>query len=202
MDFDVSWWKVAIWVLTTFGIVGTIALAALFPLVFKAAGAGVVRFVSLLLSYRLGCAVLAAIVAAGITDYVRHSIEDDRHAAEAAEFKAAQDARDERIKSETRALVLKEIADAKVADAATDKDVKGFTDALPKPADTGNPFAVGNDACRLRHIFGQAECGPDWPKGVSKADAKDAGVGDQRRHGLSSIVRRIRGSHQQGQQGN
>ena len=197
---DFSWWKIAWWGVGTFGLAGTIFLAVAFPVVFKVAFSAVVRFIALLLSYRAGCARLAAIVAAVAADYWRHSTEDAKHAAESAAFERAQTERDARIQRDIRAAVLKEIADAAVENVATDKDAKDFTDALPKPPpDTRNLFRVGPDACRLRSIYGQAGCGPHGAQGVPKADAKDAGVGDRRGHGLSSVVRRIGRDHQQGQ---
>lgn len=187
MDFDVSWWKVLVWALTTFGVAGTIALIVFAPALARAAGWAVVRFFSFVFSYRLGCALVAAIVGALVADYVRHSIEDDRHAAETAEFNRKQDERDKRIAQETRELVWKEIADATAENAVTDKEVKDFTDALPKPPpETGNVFRVGADACRLRGIAGQAECGRSGAQRVSQADAKPASLRDRIRKRLPS----------------
>jgi hypothetical protein len=195
-------WKIIYWVVGTVGIGGAIALACFFPAVAKLLLDGVVRFFALVFSYRIGCALVAGALAWFVADYVRHSIEDDKHAAEVEAFEKAQKARDARIKTETRALVWEEIANATAENAVTDKDVKDFTDALPKPPDTGNPFAIGSDACRLRAIYGQPGCGSVGAQGVPKADTKDEGVGDQRNHGLSNLVRRIRRHNQQGEQGN
>jgi hypothetical protein len=196
---DAELWKWGWWIVATLGIAGTIALFAFFPAAASIALNAVVRFFSLVLSYRIGCAVVAAILAALAADYWRHSTEDAKHAAEVAAFEAAQDARDKRIASETRELVWKEIADATAENAVTDKDVKDFTDALPKPPETGNLFRVGTDACRLRHIYGQVECGPHGVERMPKADPRHEGVRDRRAHGLSNLVRRSRGSDQQGQ---
>lgn len=192
MPLDVSTWKLLVWGVATFGVAGTIAFIVFFPLLAKAAGWALVRFFTFVFSYRLGCAVVAAIVACLITDYVRRSIEDDRHAAElkemSAAFRQAQALRDARIAKDTRELVLQEIAAAKVEDAPVDKEVKDFTDALPKPTTpTGNLFRVGDDACRLRSIVGQGQagCGPIGPQGVSKTDAGNARLRDRIRKRLS-----------------
>jgi hypothetical protein len=178
-------WKVAYWMIGTLGVAGTIALFAFAPAVATGALNAVVRFFGLVLSYRIGCAVVAAALAWFIADYVRHSIEDDKHAAEVAAFEKAQDERDARIKIETRELVWKEIADATAENAVTDKEVKDFTDALPKPPDTGNVFRVGADVCRLRRLAGQAECGSDGAQGVPQTDTKPASVKDRIRKRLS-----------------
>jgi hypothetical protein len=202
MDFDFgSSWKLLWWGFGTLGIAGTIALAVAFPAIAKIVLDRVVRLFAFVLSYRVGCALVAAILAALIADYVRHSIDDSKHATELATFKLAQVARDKRIATETRAAVWEEIANATAENAVTDKDVKEFTDALPKPPDTGNLFRVGADACRLRALYGQSGCGPVRAKGMPKADAKDEGVGNRRGHGLSSLVSRIRRDRHQGEQG-
>jgi hypothetical protein len=177
-------WKVAYWMIGTLGVAGTIALFAFAPAVATGALNAVVRFFGLVLSYRIGCAVVAAALSWFIADYVRHSIEDDKHAAANAAFEAAQVARDERIKIETRELVWKEIADATAENAVTDKEVKEFTDALPKPPETGNVFRVGADSCRLRKLAGQADCGSDGAQGVPKADTKPASLKDRIRKRL------------------
>jgi hypothetical protein len=177
---DLSWWKLLWWAVGVFGIGGLIAICALYPVVL----AVVARFFRAVLSTRIGCAVVAAIVAAVIADYWRHSVEDAKHAAEVAAFEAAQDARDKRIATETRELVWKEIANATAENAVTDKDVKDFTDALPKPPETGNPFRIGTDVCRLRSLYGQAGCRSDGAAGVSKTDTPAASVRDRIRRRL------------------
>jgi hypothetical protein len=177
---DLSWWKLIWWAVGVFGIGGLIAICALYPVVL----AVVARFFRAVLSTRIGCAVVAAIVAAIIADYWRHSTEDAKHAAEVAAFEAAQDARDKRIATETRELVWKEIANATAENAATDKDVKDFTDALPKPPETDNPFRIGADVCRLRSLYGQAGCRPDGAQGVPKTDPAAASIRDRIRRRL------------------
>lgn len=181
---DLQWWKIIIWAVGTVGVGGVVAFAIAAPAAAKLVLDAVVRFFALILSYRIGCAVVAAALAWFVADYVRHSIEDDKHAARVKAFEQEQVARDARIKAETRDLVLKEVAEATAENAATDKDVKDFTDALPKPPETGNPFAVGSDSCRLRAIVGQAGCGSDGAQGVPKVDTKAASLRDRIRKRL------------------
>jgi hypothetical protein len=185
--FEFSVWKIAVWALATFGVAGTIALIVFAPALAKVAASAVVRCFAFVFSYRLGCAVVAALLAYAVADYVRRSIEDDRHAAANAAFVQKQIERDARIKTETRELVLKEVAAAAAENAATDKDVKDFTDALPipPPTPTGNPFLIGADVCRLRAIYGQTECRPDGATGVPKTDAPAASLRDRIRKRLS-----------------
>jgi hypothetical protein len=182
-----SGWKVVVWLLATFGVAGTIALFVFVPTLARLVGSAVVRCFAVVFSYRIGCAVVAALLACLITDYVRHSIEDKRHADAEASFKLAQSARDRRIAEETRESVWKEIANATAENAVIDKEVKDFTDALPvsnPPSQTGNSFAVGNDACRLRRIAGQTECGSGGSKRVPPAHAAARGFGNRSADGL------------------
>jgi hypothetical protein len=194
-----SWWKLAYWLIGTLGVAGTIALLVFFPAVFSIAFKAVVRFFSLVLSYRVGCAVVAAIAAALIADYHRHSIDDADFAARSAAFEQAQVDRDERIRQETRENVWKEIANATAENAKTDENVKVFTDALPTPSAAGNPFAISDaDAIRLCHIAGQTECGPRRDKGVSKIRRASRRAADQKIR-LPSLIRNGAWSDQKGQ---
>ena len=192
-----SWWKVVVWLLATFGVAGTIALAVFFPTVARLVGAAVGRCFVVVFSYRVGCAVVAALLAYLVADYVRHSIEDKRHADAEASFRLAQSARDRRIAEETRESVWKEIANATAENAVIDKDVKDFTDALPMPnppiAAGGNLFAVGDDADRLRRIAGQPERGRSGSKRVSKAHSSHWGRRHRTANGLPRAVGRVPG---------
>jgi uncharacterized membrane protein YccC len=189
-----SWWKIGVWLLATFGVAGTIALAVFFPTMARLVGAAVGRCFALVFSYRVGCAVVAALLAYLVADYVRHSIEDKRHADAEASFRLAQSARDRRIAEETRESVWKEIADATAANAVIDKEVKDFTDALPvsnPPTEAGgNLFAVGASADRLRRIAGQSERGRAGSKRVPKAHASHWGHRDRAGNGLPRVVGR------------
>ena len=167
-----SWWKLAYWLTGTVGIAGVIAAFAFLPVLAQAVTSVVVRCFTILFGYRVGCAVVSALLAAFVADYVRHSIDDERHAAEVAAFVQRQDQRDQRIAQQTRELVWKEIANATAENAVIDKDVKEFTDALPTVPIAGNPFRVGADAARLCHIAGATDCGPKRVEGVPAARPK------------------------------
>lgn len=162
----ISWWKVGIWLITTLGIAGTLALLAFlavaYPLVLKGILSAVARFFSWVFSYRIGCAIVAAVAAAFIADYHRHSIDDAEFAQRTALFEHAQKQRDERIKTETREEVWTDIANATAANVVLDKDVKEFTDAPPPPLPTtGDPYNIAPaDRVRLCRIAGKTECEP------------------------------------------
>lgn len=151
------------WLLGTIGIGGTVALAVFAPAVFTMVAQAIARLVGYLLSTRWGCALLAAIVAVVVADVHRSMRDQAEWAERTAEFNRQQEERDRRIADQTRAEVEKEIAAAKVDDKVIDtavKDVIGeFRHVEPVPA-LGNPFRVGDDACRLRAIVGQAGCEP------------------------------------------
>jgi hypothetical protein len=185
-------WKWVWWGVATLGVGGTIALIASFP----AVSGAVVRFFTIVLSYRIGCAVVAAALAWIVADYVRHSIEDKKHAAQVAEFIEKQKQRDARIAQETRDIVAAEQLAADAENSVTDKDVKDFTDALPQ---SGNVFRVGADAARLRRLAGQSERGSDGAKGVPEADTKPASLRDRIRKRLPGGGSGIAGSDRQGQ---
>lgn len=191
-----SWWKLIYWAISLFGIGGTIALLAIYPIAFKAVATVVIRCFSFVLSYRIGCALLAAIMAGLVADYWRHSADDADFAERTAAYNQEQVERDARIAKETRDLVWREIADATAQNTVIDNEVKEFHDALPSVPSTGNIFRIGTDACRLRHIAGQTECGPDGSKPVPKANPGNEGGRHRRSVGLSSGVSRSLGKHQ------
>lgn len=187
-----EWWKTIWWLVATLGVAGTIALFVLAPTVFAKTFEVVVRLFTLLVSYRAGCALLAAIAAALVTDYWRHSRDDAEFAARVAAFEQAQKDRDTRIAKETREDVWKEIANATAANDATDKQVKDFHDALPPVPSTGNAFIVGAASCRLRQIAGFAGCGPDRTQGVPQAGSEGPGTGrpDWAKYRLPGLITR------------
>lgn len=175
MNMSTELWKVGIWIVATVGVAGTITLFVLYPMIMGGIFRGIAKLLGFVLNYRIGCALVAAIVVGFAVDYARHSHDDAIYAARVEAFNQAQDARDAKIRTDTRELVTQEIAEAAISNTATDKDVKGFHDERPavvpeagKP-ETGNPYRVGADACRLRRIAGQAGCGPVGAKGVPKA---------------------------------
>jgi hypothetical protein len=186
-----EWWKLAYWLIGTLGFAGTIALIVFAPGVAKIALDAVVRFFGFVLSYRIGCALVAAVLVFVATDYWRHSLDDADFAARVAAFEAAQDARDKRIAQETRDAVWHEIANATAENVTIDQEVKEFHDALPPVPFTGNPFRVGADAPRLCKIAGQAQCGPKAVnRGVSKARRRAADPGDYGRYRLPGVILR------------
>lgn len=170
------------WLLGTFGIAGTVAMLVFAPTVVPLVVQAVVRFVGYLLSTRWGCALLAAVVAFVVADIHRSTSDEKAFKARTEAFERAQHDRDERIARETREAVTKELADAAKENVKVDEDVKEFKDALPPVPHTGdNPFRVGADACRLRHIAGQVErgCG-ESVNGVPTPRRRPAGRGDNR----------------------
>lgn len=188
-------WKWVWWGVATLGIGGTIALIAIFPVAGGAAIKAVVRFFSIVLAYRVGCALVAAALAALVADYVRHSIEDEKHAAAVAAFEKAQKERDKTIAADTEKWVREQIAAQFIAEQDTNHDVDSFKKDLP----VSDVFRVGADAARLRKLAGQAERGPDGTKGVPKADAKPASLRDRIRKRLPGGGGGIVGRDQQGQ---
>jgi uncharacterized membrane protein YraQ (UPF0718 family) len=177
-----EFWKIGVWLVATLGVAGTIALFVFAPGIASAVMRGVVRCFALVLSYRAGCALVAAILAALAADYWRHSRDDAAFAAQTAAFEKAQDDRDKRITQEVREDVWKEIANATAENARTDETVKGFTDALPQnPTAAGNPFLIGDVAAdRLCKIAGQAQCGPGGDQGVPAARRPGRRATDQK----------------------
>lgn len=192
---NVEWWKLIYWAVSILGVTGTIALFVFFPAAAGIALKAVVRFFGIVLSYRIGCAVVAAIVAALIADYVRHSIEDEKHAAEVAAFEQKQKQRDKTIAADTEKWVREQMAAQFIAEQESNYDVDSFKSDLP----VSSNFRVGADACRLRKIYGQSGCGPDGIKGVPKADARPASLRDRIRKRLPGGGGGIAGGDQQGQ---
>jgi hypothetical protein len=170
-----SLWKIVWWLIATLGVAGTVALAAglfaLGPQALVIAARAVREFFRVVLSYRIGCALLAAISVGIAVDYWRHSRDDAEFARRVAAFEAAQVARDNKVAQDTRELVWQEIANATAENAVIDKDVKEFTDAPPPPLPTtGDPYDIDPaDRIRLCHIAGKTECGPERAQGVRAA---------------------------------
>lgn len=175
-----EWWKIFYWLAGTLGIAGTIALFVFVPNVAGIIFRAVVKFFSFVLSYRVGCALVAALVVGFAVDYWRHSRDDADFAAKTAAFEAAQDARDKRIADDTRASVTAEIANQQKQDDGTNQEVKEFHDTLPPIPALGNPFAVGSDRDRLRIIAGQAVSKPASAKRVSAPRRASPRPGDRK----------------------
>ncbi len=152
--WGVSW----VWYLIgLLGIGGTIAFFVLAPAVAAPIFQAVFRF---LFSTRPGWAIMAALILVPLADAHRSRKDEAAFARRTAEFEQKQKERDERIRAETRDEVTKELADQATSNTKVDTDVDAFKQSLPPVPATGNPFAVGPDACRLRVIAGLA-CNKD-----------------------------------------
>lgn len=176
-----SLWKLIYWIVGTLGVAGTIALFVFFPAVMGTIWKAIIRLFTLVLSYRIGCAIVAAIVVAFAVDYWRHSRDDAAYAAKTAAFEQAQRDRDKRIAQETKDEVWTDIANQTAVNKVTDQEVKEFEDAIPPSPPTGNPFRIGADAGRLCRIAGGTVCGPRRsPQAMPKARAARSNSGDRR----------------------
>lgn len=179
--------KWAYWLLATVGIAGTIALFVFAP----AVGRGLVslawEMLHQLLATRFGCAVLAAVIVGLGVNYLRASLDQEDFAARTAQFEEAKKALAVKIAADTRAEVEKEQRDLNQSAALTDIAVKDFTNGLPvaPPLPAGNPFIVGNDACKLRTIAGLPPCGSERNQRVSGARKRAAAAIHRARQRLS-----------------
>jgi hypothetical protein len=182
------------WIVGTFGVAGLIAFWFLAPVAARLVLQAVVAAFEFVLSYRVGCALLAAIAVGFVVDYQRHAYDDAQFAARTALFEFAQKQRDDGIAQKTRDKVWSEIADATAANVSIDDDVKDFTNvpaAVPLPAvrPVGNPLVIdAADAVRLCHIAGQTQCGPVGSQGVSKA-RRPGGSATDKRFRLPHLIR-------------
>lgn len=185
------------WALGTFGIVGTVLLLWLSPTVLLTIVKASLTF---FITNRYGNMIAVAIVVFFVADVNRSMRDEHDFAARTAAFKQEQKDRDARIAQQTRDEVLAESANQIEANIKTDKEVKEFTDALPLVAHTDdNPFRIGDDACRLRHLAGQLGCEPASPKRMPETRPQTKGGGDRRRFRLPESIRRSLGGDRQGQ---
>lgn len=169
MSFEVIKW--VYWAIGLFGVAGTIALLVFFPVIGRGLFALAVEMLHQLLATRFGCAVLAAVVVGLSVNYMRASLDEDQFQQRMAQFEQLQKDRDAKIAADTRAEVEKEQAELNRSAALTDVAVKDFTNGLQiaPPSPAGNPFRVGDDACKLRHIAGLPPCGSERHQGVPGA---------------------------------
>lgn len=193
------------WVLGVGGIGGIVLLCLLYPVIMQAVLNVVGAILREMLSTRLGCAVLAAIVVGLGVSHMRGKIDNDAFADRTAQFEQQQKQRDAAIAAETREQVTKELADLKKSEDATDTAVKDFTDAAPisppviSPLPATDPLLVGADACKLRIIAGLPACGSERRPGVSGARKRAARTFHHVKQQLPSIISRGPGSAPQGQ---
>lgn len=159
------------WIFGTFGLVGLVAFWFLAPTAGQLTLQIVVRLFKLLLSYRIGCALLAAIAAGLIVDHKRHAYDDEQFAKRTAAFEAAQDHRDATVAQNTRDRVWIDIGNQTALNVETAKEVKEFRDVLPPTPKTGNVFRIGDDDARRLCIiaYGKVGCGPSGGKRVPEA---------------------------------
>jgi hypothetical protein len=188
------------WVWWTLGGAGTLTIALMAWL----APALLVQIVKSAIGFfiftRIGNIIAAAAIAFLVGDVNRSIRDQNEFAARTASFEQAQQQRDAMIAEQTREQVTKEIAAAQAANAQTDKEVTEFDHAIPPvPYAQTNPFRVGADACRLRHIAGETQCGPASPThGLPKARSATQGAADHPRHRLPGLVQRVLGHHRKG----
>lgn len=186
------------WALGTFGTVGTLLLLWLAPATLAMVVKSVLTF---FLTNRYGNMIAVGLIVFFVADVNRSLRDQHEFAARTAAFEQSQRDRDTRIAQETRDQVWKDIANQTAENTATDKDVKEFHDALPAvPFANGvNPFRVGDASCKLRHVAGQAGCGPARAKGVPKARPEGAVPGNQPRFRLPGFITGGIGGAQKGQ---
>jgi hypothetical protein len=186
-------WKILTWLIPIIGIPGIIALVLIYPSIMAGIGRTIMQILGWVLSSRIGCAILAAVLAAFLADYHRHSKDDAEFAQRTALFEHAQTERDTRIRTETRDDVWKEIADATAENAVLENDVKEFTDAKPPiPALASDPYSIDPvSRAKLCDIAGKIDCGPRRAQGVQAPRRSGPHAGNRRLpQGVSSGARR------------
>ena len=158
-------WQLWYWIIAGIGAAGVVALIIYVPAVLVP----IVRFFKLMISTRIGCAVLAAIVTGVAVDYWRHARQDRIFAEKTAAFEQAQKDRDAKIAADTKAWVERRMAEQFIAEKDAQKDVEDFKATLPP----NSVFRVGNDAARLRALAGlpPSQHHRRMPKAPRKGDA-------------------------------
>jgi hypothetical protein len=142
------------WIFATFGIVGIVALWIFAPTAATLIGKAILAFFKFVFGYRIGCAIVAAILAFLAADYHRARLDEADWKKQTAAFDAAQQKRDIQIDANARASVRAEIDAEQQASIVTDKQKDDFDVSLkPLPA-TDNVCRVGADLVKLRLIAG------------------------------------------------
>lgn len=176
-----SVWQVAVWLLPAIGIPALITAAVLYPAIVLPILRSIANLFGWVLSYRAGCALIAAVAVGFAVDYWRHQHDDAVFAKRTAEFEQAQVERDDRIAKSTETLVRKQIADDWMAQQGGEKDVQDFESRLP----ANDAFRVGADADKLRQIAGEAVSGP------SKSLPRSAGKGKDAAHSVGKRLSKL-----------
>lgn len=155
--FGVSWlW----WGIGTLGLGGIILLAVMWftvgPVLVNKILNAIGYVLVLAWSSRIGVGIIVGALAFFVADTHRSRLDEADWAKQTAEFNKRAAMRDKQIAEQTRADVTAELQQQKADDAAADKEVKEFHDALPPVPALNNPFVVGPNAGRLRSLYGQS----------------------------------------------
>lgn len=151
------------WALGTFGITGTILLAIFAPTILFSVGRFLLALLRAMVRTRVGVAILVAAVVFVGADIHRSRLDQKELEQQKAEFEAKQKQRDATIAADTQKAVEAALAKQTADNAAIDKEVGDFKHDLPPIPATGNSFAVGSDACKLRSIAGLPCSEPQGP---------------------------------------
>lgn len=166
--FGIGLWEILVWLIPIIGIPGLIFLIMTYPGIMAMIGRAIAKFFEWLLSSRIGCALLAAVVVGFAVDYWRHSKDDAEFAQRTALFEHAQTERDQRIKTETRDEVWQEIANATAENTVIDNATEKFTnEPPPPPAPASDPYRIDPvSRAELCDIAGETGCRPQRAQGV------------------------------------
>lgn len=164
----VSWvW----WLIGTFGIAGTIALAIFAPSALMLVWNAISKVLVWMLQTRVGCAILAFIIAFLIADIHRSRLDEASWKKQIAAFEAAQTQRDADIAADVRKTVTDELAKDQKADVIDVQEKKDFEQHL----DPAKACLVGDDAVGLRNR-GPRRLEGQHLKGLRKARAHRGGA--------------------------
>lgn len=142
------------WGIATFGVVGCIALFVAAPTMFSFAFNAVVKLFALVVSYRIGCALIAFVLACVIADYHRAKVDEAIWNSRIAQFKEAERQRDMKIDADAREAVRIELDAEKAATKEATEQRDDFDAHLAPLAPTDTVCRVGPDVDRLRSIAG------------------------------------------------
>jgi hypothetical protein len=135
----IDWLSIILWVVGTFGIVGTIVLYFAAPALFSVLMEALQKIFGAILSTRVGCAILAAIAAAILADQYREHVAVAQCSAEIV-------ARDKR-------------ADRLAVQRDTDQSVIAGDDAIGRLADLNKQASQDQETVNALHAADQA-CHP------------------------------------------
>ena len=175
-------WKILTWLIPIIGIPGLIALVLIYPSIMAGIGRAIMQLLGWVLSSRLGCAILAAMAIGLAVDYWRHSKDDAEFAQRTALYEHAQKEREDRIATEVREDVWKEIADATAENTVIDTNTEKFTNEPPPiPAPASDPYRIDPvSRTKLCDIAGKIDCGPKGTQGVQARRGAGPRAGNRR----------------------